>query len=35
MQPLVLDDYDVKLIGRITGELGEDVELVSTAVTSI
>lgn len=33
MNPLVLDDYNMQLIGRVTGELGEDVELVSTAIT--
>ncbi|XP_019364152.1 PREDICTED: uncharacterized protein C7orf31 homolog isoform X2 [Gavialis gangeticus] len=35
MQPLVLDDYDVKLIGRITGELGEDVELKEAFLPSL
>ncbi|XP_061441660.1 sperm-associated microtubule inner protein 4 [Rhineura floridana] len=27
MNPLLLDDYDYKVIGRTTGELGKDVEL--------
>ncbi|XP_042331484.1 uncharacterized protein C7orf31 homolog [Sceloporus undulatus] len=27
MNPLLLDDYDAKIIGRATGELGKDVEL--------
>lgn len=33
MNPLILDDYYMKAIGRITGELGEDAELVSTVFT--
>uniref|UniRef100_A0A8C3T6M6 Chromosome 7 open reading frame 31 n=1 Tax=Chelydra serpentina TaxID=8475 RepID=A0A8C3T6M6_CHESE len=35
MNSLVLDDYDMKLIGRITGELGEDVELKETFLPSL
>ncbi|XP_053876425.1 uncharacterized protein C7orf31 homolog [Malaclemys terrapin pileata] len=35
MNPLVLDDYDMKLIGRVTGELGEDVELKETFLPSL
>ncbi|XP_066485241.1 sperm-associated microtubule inner protein 4 [Tiliqua scincoides] len=30
MNPLLLDDYDAKVIGRATGELGKDVELRET-----
>ncbi|XP_025023410.1 uncharacterized protein C7orf31 homolog [Python bivittatus] len=30
MNPLLLDDYNAKLIGRATGELGKDVELRET-----
>lgn len=33
MNPLILDDYYMKAVGRLTGELGTDVELVSTAFT--
>ena len=33
MNPLILDDYYMKAVGRLTGELGVDVELVSTAFT--
>lgn len=33
MNPLILDDYYMKTVGRLTGELGEDVELVSTVFT--
>lgn len=33
MNPLMLDNYYVKAVGRLTGELGEDMELVSTAFT--
>lgn len=29
MNPLQLDDYNAKLIGRATGELGKNVDLVS------
>uniref|UniRef100_A0A8C4YK85 Sperm microtubule inner protein 4 n=1 Tax=Gopherus evgoodei TaxID=1825980 RepID=A0A8C4YK85_9SAUR len=35
MNPLILDDYDMKLIGRVTGELGEDVELKETFLPSL
>ncbi|EMP24601.1 Putative protein C7orf31, partial [Chelonia mydas] len=35
MNPLVLDDYNMKLIGRVTGELGEDVELKETFLPSL
>lgn len=35
MNPLLLDDYDSKLIGRATGEFGKDVELVSMAVGTV
>ncbi|XP_074842265.1 sperm-associated microtubule inner protein 4 [Carettochelys insculpta] len=35
MNPLVLDDYDMKLIGRVTGELGEDVELKETFLPTL
>lgn len=30
MNPLQLDDYNATLIGRATGELGKNVDLVST-----
>ncbi|XP_053118089.1 uncharacterized protein C7orf31 homolog isoform X2 [Hemicordylus capensis] len=30
MNPLLLDDYDAKVIGRATGELGKDIELRQT-----
>uniref|UniRef100_A0A8D0HEE2 Sperm microtubule inner protein 4 n=1 Tax=Sphenodon punctatus TaxID=8508 RepID=A0A8D0HEE2_SPHPU len=35
MNPLILDDYDMKVIGRLTGELGEDVELKETFLPSL
>lgn len=33
MNPLILDNYYMKDVGKLTGELGEDVELASTAFT--
>lgn len=33
MNSLILDNYYIKAAGRLTGELGEDMELVSTAFT--
>ncbi|KGL88740.1 Uncharacterized protein C7orf31, partial [Charadrius vociferus] len=33
MNPLILDNYYMKAVGRLTGELGEDMELVSTVFT--
>lgn len=33
MNPLILDNYYLKEVGRLTGEVGDDVELVSTAFT--
>ncbi|XP_025034894.1 sperm-associated microtubule inner protein 4 [Pelodiscus sinensis] len=35
MNPLVLDDSDMKLIGRVTGELEEDVELKESFLPSL
>lgn len=33
MNPLILDNYYLKEVGRLTGEVGDDVELVSTTFT--
>uniref|UniRef100_A0A8V0XAQ1 Sperm microtubule inner protein 4 n=1 Tax=Gallus gallus TaxID=9031 RepID=A0A8V0XAQ1_CHICK len=35
MNPLILDDYYMKAVGRLTGELGTDVELKETFVSSL
>ncbi|POI32944.1 hypothetical protein CIB84_003304 [Bambusicola thoracicus] len=35
MNPLFLDDYYMKAVGRLTGELGTDVELKETLVSSL
>ncbi|XP_042673428.1 uncharacterized protein C7orf31 homolog [Centrocercus urophasianus] len=34
MNPLILDDYYMKAVGRLTGELGTDVELKETFMSS-
>ncbi|KAM6374904.1 sperm-associated microtubule inner protein 4 [Alca torda] len=35
MNPLILDNYYMKAVGRLTGELGEDVELKETFLPSL
>uniref|UniRef100_A0A8B9VJ44 Uncharacterized protein n=1 Tax=Anas zonorhyncha TaxID=75864 RepID=A0A8B9VJ44_9AVES len=35
MNPLILDDYYMKAVGRLTGELGTDVELKETFLSSL
>ncbi|KAM9287934.1 LOW QUALITY PROTEIN: sperm-associated microtubule inner protein 4 [Cariama cristata] len=35
MNPLILHNYYVKAVGRLTGELGEDVELLQTFLPSV
>uniref|UniRef100_A0A8C0G1M7 Sperm microtubule inner protein 4 n=1 Tax=Chelonoidis abingdonii TaxID=106734 RepID=A0A8C0G1M7_CHEAB len=35
MNPLILDDYDMKLIGRVTGELGEDKETFLPSLSQV
>uniref|UniRef100_A0A803XRC9 Sperm microtubule inner protein 4 n=1 Tax=Meleagris gallopavo TaxID=9103 RepID=A0A803XRC9_MELGA len=35
MNPLILDDYYMKAVGRLTGELGTDVELKETFMSSL